>query len=530
MIEVTASDFPTSSNSKKRRRTKVVPHDVIEIDEDDSAGFVNISEKGSAGNKRKGNLTSNKDWGYQIKDALNQNLMMPASATEPGLTSDIQGNYVKSPWIGFNFLDSFNEESVNYGFGDYPYTHYNSSSLFNGTVGFQAPSAALNLSAGLGASTPWVQQPSVIYGNAVPSSSLSTPNLSSSGWYKDKDDFWLQQHTQTQKKPASTSRSTLPQPSCTMDKEEDKYGVLEKYRSFKRFDTVSDYLDHHYQKSHAKQPQRNWAKVIQQEWKILEKDLPDTISVRVYEERMDLLRAVIVGAAGTPYHDGLFFFDFHFPYNYPNAPPQVFYHSGGLRLNPNLYNCGKVCLSLLNTWQGRKEEKWTPRKSTVLQVLLSIQALVLNAKPYFNEPGYASSAGSIAGEKQAHAYNESTFILSCRTMLFTLRKPPRHFEEFVAGHYREHAHAILVACKAYMDGAQVGCLVGGGVQDVDEGDTSCSQNFRTQVGTMVQTLVPAFVQNGSKDCTQFLPPQTNSNRNNTDTIPRPCGYGYGYGY
>ena len=35
----------------------------------------------------------------------------------------------------------------------------------------------------------------------------------------------------------------------------------------------------------------------------------DDIHVRVYEERMDLLRACIVGAAGTPYHDNLFFFD-----------------------------------------------------------------------------------------------------------------------------------------------------------------------------------------------------------------------------
>lgn len=47
----------------------------------------------------------------------------------------------------------------------------------------------------------------------------------------------------------------------------------------------------------------------------------DTIYVRVYEDRMDLLRAVIVGAYGTPYQDGLFFFDFHLPQEYPDVPP-----------------------------------------------------------------------------------------------------------------------------------------------------------------------------------------------------------------
>lgn len=61
----------------------------------------------------------------------------------------------------------------------------------------------------------------------------------------------------------------------------------------------------------------------------------------------------------------------------------------------------------------------------MLQVLLSIQALVLNAKPYFNEPGYASSAGHPDGEKKSEDYSENTFILSCRTMLYTIKRPPQ---------------------------------------------------------------------------------------------------------
>jgi ubiquitin-protein ligase len=47
----------------------------------------------------------------------------------------------------------------------------------------------------------------------------------------------------------------------------------------------------------------------------------DYIYVRVFEDRMDLIRAVIVGASGTPYQDGLFFFDFHLPPEFPQAPP-----------------------------------------------------------------------------------------------------------------------------------------------------------------------------------------------------------------
>lgn len=47
----------------------------------------------------------------------------------------------------------------------------------------------------------------------------------------------------------------------------------------------------------------------------------DTIYVRIYEDRMDLLRAVILGAPGTPYHDGLFIFDLYLPPEYPHTPP-----------------------------------------------------------------------------------------------------------------------------------------------------------------------------------------------------------------
>jgi len=44
-------------------------------------------------------------------------------------------------------------------------------------------------------------------------------------------------------------------------------------------------------------------------------------------------------------------------------------------------------LSLLGTWSGSAEENWQPRKSTLLQVLVSIQSMILVEAPYFNEPG-----------------------------------------------------------------------------------------------------------------------------------------------
>jgi ubiquitin-conjugating enzyme E2 O len=70
------------------------------------------------------------------------------------------------------------------------------------------------------------------------------------------------------------------------------------------------------------------------------------------------------------------------------VPPRVSFRntSSTARLNPNLYTNGHVCLSLLNTWNGDRlrRERWS-RQSSLLQLLLSFQSLVLNAEPYFNE-------------------------------------------------------------------------------------------------------------------------------------------------
>ncbi|XP_026417597.1 putative ubiquitin-conjugating enzyme E2 38 [Papaver somniferum] len=338
-------------------------------------------------------------------------------------------------------------------------------------------------------------------------------------------------------KPTDSSSSVPEQ----FEEEEDE--VMLKFKSFKSFDTVVDFSDHHYQSesvTESTQASQKWVKAIQRDWRLLEKDLPDTIFVRAYEERMDLLRAVIVGAAGTPYHDGLFFFDVYFPSDYPDTPPLVNYHAHNLRLNPNLYNSGYVCLSLLNTWQGHTVERWTPGQSTMLQVLLSIQALVLNEKPYFNEPGYEFEAGTVRGEKLSQEYNEDTFILSCKTMQYTLKNPPKHFEEYVLGHFRLRAQTILATCKAYIEGAQIGSVVEEevqddneseeevqvenesqkssssltlneeetivhGVKDVNEGQKSCtSLHFKNEVGTMAGNLAPMFISKGAKNCEQFI--------------------------
>ena len=47
-----------------------------------------------------------------------------------------------------------------------------------------------------------------------------------------------------------------------------------------------------------------------------------------------------------------------------------------------------------------------------------------------------------------------------------------------------------------MGGAQVGCLVGDGVQDVDEGDKSCSQHFKCSLEMLFKGLMNEFTNLG----------------------------------
>ena len=99
--------------------------------------------------------------------------------------------------------------------------------------------------------------------------------------------------------------------------------------------------------------------------------------------------AVVCGCADTPYYGGAFCFEVRFPDNYPFSPPTMVYltNDGRTRFNPNLYKNGKVCLSLLNTWQG---EQWSGVQS-LASVLQCIQTAVLNEEPLVNEPAHAAS-------------------------------------------------------------------------------------------------------------------------------------------
>ncbi|KAI3879254.1 hypothetical protein MKX03_013452 [Papaver bracteatum] len=234
---------------------------------------------------------------------------------------------------------------------------------------------------------------------------------------------------------------------------------------------------------------------IRQEWKILKMGLPDSTYVRVYEN--DVARVAIIGGEGTPYRDGLFFFDIILPLNYPSVPPAVHCYYEFAR--QKLCGAGVDNFRIDTRWatydsQKLLVKKWNPNSSTILDILLSVQLVFQDKNPYFSNHGMNMNDPRLEeaikiGYKLDESFdcNESIFRANCCIMLATLKYPPKHFEEFVAQHFRDRAEAILTACNPY----RIKC------GDYPRYETKKCREYQDSMVNVYSTLLKAFIKNGS---------------------------------
>jgi len=127
----------------------------------------------------------------------------------------------------------------------------------------------------------------------------------------------------------------------------------------------------------------------------------DGIYVHYDEGNLGTFTVLIVGTEDTPYERGMYPFSIKLPAMFPMEPPKVkiiLPNDGRSRMNPNLYVDGKVCLSMINTWDG---PRWLPT-FTLEKVIVTIQAMVMNDKPLINEPGHETDS-----QDKLTAYNEA---------------------------------------------------------------------------------------------------------------------------
>lgn len=172
-------------------------------------------------------------------------------------------------------------------------------------------------------------------------------------------------------------------------------------------------------------------------------DFDSSIFVRVDESCPMVIRMLITGPKDTPYDSACMIFDFYTSETYPTTCPMVkFMNHGNKRFNPNLYNCGKVCLSILGQSyigpSASASEQWN-ETSSLLQVVISIQAQILIEHPYFNEPGYERSMGSTDGDSRAKSYNENIREYVMQSAMLALLENPKsypQFEDVITNHFR----------------------------------------------------------------------------------------------
>lgn len=183
-----------------------------------------------------------------------------------------------------------------------------------------------------------------------------------------------------------------------------------------------------------------------------------------------------------------FLFDVFLGPSYNQSPPSVKYmttNGGKYRFNPNLYADGKVCLSLLGTWSG---PGWVPGKSTLLQVLISIQSMILCDEPYLNEPGWAGSTGT----PQSRAYSANVRRMVVKTaMLGNLKNPPEPFDNVIRTHFKLKARSIMSQLDDWVsrDNGKSTTGDGGGYFSSERDDTGGSNNgFRKDVDELKKLL------------------------------------------
>jgi len=103
------------------------------------------------------------------------------------------------------------------------------------------------------------------------------------------------------------------------------------------------------------------------------------------ESNVNKIYSIIKPPKESVYRHKFIRLNFDIPENYPHSPPVVtFVNYDGIRIHPNMYENGKCCSTILNTWPS-DNEKWT--SSMGIETILLTFHSFLDNNPYTYEPG-----------------------------------------------------------------------------------------------------------------------------------------------
>ena len=255
------------------------------------------------------------------------------------------------------------------------------------------------------------------------------------------------------------SKMIITQITSTQIISTDKNKEYEEVMKKLQFGTFEIQSNHRFKECCTEKPEQNAISRMIKEVSTIKSLLPlnweSTIWIRISKTSINVFSFFISGPKDTPYENGIFEFHTTFPSNYPNSAPKVLINTTGggtIRFNPNLYVDGKVCLSLLGTWSGQESEKWNSKTSTFLQVLISIQSLILVENPYFNEPGLEKEMHTTKGQKNSKKYNEPLLIGTIKwAIIDMIKNPPNGMEEVIKNHFKFKKDEILTTTQKWLN-------------------------------------------------------------------------------
>jgi ubiquitin-protein ligase len=169
------------------------------------------------------------------------------------------------------------------------------------------------------------------------------------------------------------------------------------------------------------------------------------------EDNLKHIYVVVAGPKDSAYEDGLYFFEFNFPDDYPHNPPKVKFlnwQNSTTRMHPNFYVDGKICISHLGTWEG---PSWTSVMS-LTTIILDIQSL-MDDNPLKNEPGYEKNSDSNEHNKYKRIIQYCNYrdfigksidsILKNSDIIKEHNSYIEYFTEFIKQHYTTHKVDIM---------------------------------------------------------------------------------------
>eukprot|EP01039_Chlorochromonas_danica_P004311 gene4311-4732_t len=215
------------------------------------------------------------------------------------------------------------------------------------------------------------------------------------------------------------------------------------------------------------------------ELRFIGENLPEEINLFLWEDHPNYFTASMrILNRDSPYYGGVFFFDICVPEQYPTLCPSVQFMTTGegtVRFNPNLYNCGKVCLSLLGTWAG---EPWNPKTSNMTQVLKSILYLIFTEEPFYNEPGYNPEVESL--RQNSFEYNlkvfKDTIHWAIDYHLHRLKSYPQAIQQMLIEYYESNWDKMI--CPVLEEKVTVGIYEHNDMEDVKTTLRAVSEKVR----------------------------------------------------